>query len=556
MLIIRPIVIAAWTAVWLATVLVVWPSWATPKRLADAGAPASGPAGGASAPEGPAALQLPLSLQQSVVLALQNNLEVKVERLNPLIREEDVRREAGAFFSPRLTFEAGADRSQRPSGSVLAGAQVLESRNIDVNAGVSMRSITGGVVSLDFRNKRLETNSVFQLFDPQYTSELALTLTHPLLKNFGVDLNGLRIKVARNNVAISKQQLAATVIDLIADVQQAYWDLVLATSDLAARRQAVEVAQHLQRRTEELVARGRLPALAMLQAKATALERQLDLQAGEDAFANAEARLKALLNLDQTPLPAEVTLLPSDAPRSEARAISVEDGVKAALANRPEVSQAKLDQENKRLGMALAKNQRLPELNLVGSVGLSGLSGTPTSTPFSTIIIGGVPLDTFLAAGQSLRSFEGGYEDALGKMLSGDFISYRVGVTVQIPLGNQTARSELVKAMLEMEKAKAFMQTLEQKIRLEVERIARGVKSTLRAIEGGQALRTLAQRQLEMARDGLELGVSSVTDVIEAQKNFILAQRDELKAVIEYNKMLALWEKVTGTSLARFNVTL
>jgi outer membrane protein TolC len=467
-----------------------------------------------------------------------------------------VRREAGAFFSPRLTFEAGADRSQRPSGSVLAGAQVLESRNIDVNAGVSMRSITGGVVSLDFRNKRLETNSVFQLFDPQYTSELALTLTHPLLKNFGVDLNGLRIKVARNNVAISKQQLAATVIDLIADVQQAYWDLVLATSDLAARRQAVEVAQHLQRRTEELVARGRLPALAMLQAKATALERQLDLQAGEDAFANAEARLKALLNLDQTPLPAEVTLLPSDAPRSEARAISVEDGVKAALANRPEVSQAKLDQENKRLGMALAKNQRLPELNLVGSVGLSGLSGTPTSTPFSTIIIGGVPLDTFLAAGQSLRSFEGGYEDALGKMLSGDFISYRVGVTVQIPLGNQTARSELVKAMLEMEKAKAFMQTLEQKIRLEVERIARGVKSTLRAIEGGQALRTLAQRQLEMARDGLELGVSSVTDVIEAQKNFILAQRDELKAVIEYNKMLALWEKVTGTSLARFNVTL
>jgi outer membrane protein TolC len=556
MLIIRPIVIAAWTAVWLATVLVVWPSWATPKRLADAGAPASGPAGGASAPEGPAALQLPLSLQQSVVLALQNNLEVKVERLNPLIREEDVRREAAAFFSPRLTFEAGADRSQRPSGSVLAGAQVLESRNIDVNAGVSMRSITGGVVSLDFRNKRLETNSVFQLFDPQYTSELALTLTHPLLKNFGVDLNGLRIKVARNNVAISKQQLAATVIDLIADVQQAYWDLVLATSDLAARRQAVEVAQHLQRRTEELVARGRLPALAMLQAKATALERQLDLQAGEDAFANAEARLKALLNLDQTPLPAEVTLLPSDAPRSEARAISVEDGVKAALANRPEVSQAKLDQENKRLGMALAKNQRLPELNLVGSVGLSGLSGTPTSTPFSTIIIGGVPLDTFLAAGQSLRSFEGGYEDALGKMLSGDFISYRVGVTVQIPLGNQTARSELVKAMLEMEKAKAFMQTLEQKIRLEVERIARGVKSTLRAIEGGQALRTLAQRQLEMARDGLELGVSSVTDVIEAQKNFILAQRDELKAVIEYNKMLALWEKVTGTSLARFNVTL
>lgn len=540
----------------IALLIAVLSLWLAPHLSAQAAKAAAGEnvQGGVQA-EGSTAT-LPLTLQQGVILALHNNMEIKVERLTPLIRAEDVRKEAGAFFSPRLGFEASADRSQRPSGSVLAGADVLESQNVDVNTGISVRSITGGVVSVDFRNKRLETNSVFQIFDPQYTAELALTLSHPLLKNFGIDLNSTRIKVAQNNLELSKQQLTVAVSNLVADVQQAYWDLVLAINDLAARRRALEVAQHLERRTADLVAKGRLPALATLQANATVLERDIDLQAGEHALENAEQRLKALLNLEQTPLPADLVILPTDVPVSEPRTISVEEGIKQALANRPEVSQAKLDQENKRLGVALAKNQRLPELNFVGSVGLSGLSGTLTESPFTTITIGGVPLDTFLGTAQDLRSFEGGYGDALGKMLSGDFLSYRVGVTVSIPLGNQVARSELAKARLEAEKAKAFAQVIEQRIVLEVERVARGLKSTWRAIEGVQALRTLAQRQLEMAQDGLELGVSSVTDVIEAQKNFTLAQRDELRAIIEYNKMLILWEKATGTVLARFNIAL
>jgi hypothetical protein len=146
---------------------------------------------------------LPISLEHSVVLALQNSMDIKIERLSPLIREEEIRREAGVFLAPRMSVEAGTDRSQRPAGSVLAGAQVLDTQNLDVNTGVSMRSLTGGAVSVDFRNKRFETNSVFQLFDPQYTSELALTLTHPLLRNFGVGVNGLRIKVAQNNLQIS-----------------------------------------------------------------------------------------------------------------------------------------------------------------------------------------------------------------------------------------------------------------------------------------------------------------------------------------------------------------
>jgi outer membrane protein TolC len=455
-----------------------------------------------------------------------------------------------------MGFEASTDRSLRVAGSVLAGAQVLETENLDVNTGVSMRSITGGVVSLDFRNKRFETNSVFQLFDPQYTAELALTLSHPLLKNFGIGFNEVRIKVAQNNREISKYQLKATVMNLVVDVQQTYWDLVLAAGDLATRRHSLDVARHLERRTAEMISQGRLPAISLLQAKTAVLEREIDLLAGENASADVQARFKALLNLDKVVAPAEYTLVPADAPRVEPMAVSIEEGLKSALAKRPEFFQAKLDQENRVLGERFARNQQMPELNFIGSIGLSGLSGSPAPNPFTTTTIGGVPVPTLLPDGQGTSAYDGGYGAALGKLASGDFMSYKVGLSVQIPLGNQSARSDAAKSRLEVERSKMLLQALEQKIALEIERVARGITNSLRAVEGARALRDLTERKLAMAQEGLELGAASVTDVIEAQKNVHLAERDELKAVIEYQKTTVFWERSTGIVLERFHIEL
>jgi len=498
--------------------------------------------------------EFPLSLYQGVLLALQNNLDVRLERLTPLIGQEEVRKEAGVFFSPRVSVDAGGDRSLRPTGTVLAGAQILETQNVDLNTGVSMRSNTGGVVSLDFRNKRFESNSAFQTFDPQYTAELALTLTHPLLKNFGIGVNSTRLKIAQNSAEMSKHQLKSVVISLISDVQQTYWDLVMARSDLTARRQSIEVTQYLQKRAEEMVAGKRLPAIAILQAKSAVLEREIDLVAAENAFEDAQERLKSLLNLRTVVDPPRLVIVPTDPPTFQLRTVAVEDGLKSALANRPELLQAKLEQENRALGVNAAKNQMLPEVNFVGSVGLSGLSGSPSDFPFSSVTIGGVPIETSLA--DNRNAFEGGYGEALSKLFSGSFVSYKVGLSVQIPLGNQSARSEVARARLEAEKARGLVQSVEQKIALEVDRVARAVNGSAKAIEGVKGLRELAERKLQMAQDGLNLGVSSVTDVLEAEKNLTLAKRDELKVLIDYQKRLILWERVTSATLEHFQITL
>jgi outer membrane protein TolC len=187
-------------------------------------------------------------------------------------------------------------------------------------------------------------------------------------------------------------------------------------------------------------------------------------------------------------------------------------------------------------------------------VGLSGLSGSPTDLQFSTITIGGIPVGTALSGDRS--AFDGGYGEALSQLLSGGFVSYKVGVTVQIPLGTQLARGELARARLEVEKARGVVQSVEQKIALEVDRAARAVNSSATAIEAVRALRQLAAQKLQMAQDGLESGVSSVTDVVQAEKDVTLAERDELKVFIDYQKKLVLWEKITSGTLERFQITL
>lgn len=509
-------------------------------------ASAAGDGGGSGAAAGQAeeGETVPLSLRESVFLALRNNVEIRIERMNPQIREEELKKEEGAFFYPRVSFEVSNAQASKPAGTVLAGSDVVETESFDFNTGIKSRMPTGGLLSLDFKNKRLESNSAFQILVPQYTSDLALTLVHPLLKNFGVGVNKTKLKVTRNTLDLSKHQLQVVVTNIVSEVQQTYWNLMLATTDLEVRRRSLEFAQLLERRAEAMVAAGRLPAMAILQAKIGVKEREIDLLAGENAFKDAQAQLKALLNFGRDAERTKRTIVPLDRPPFEVKVVSLNETLKVALERRPELAQAKLDLDNKQLLRKLAKNQMLPDLNFVGSVGFSGLAGTPNPQT-----------QTIIEAVQGPNPFQGGYGDALERLFSGDFFSYNVGVTLEVPLGGQTT-SDYRKTRLEVEKSTFFLQTLQKRITLEVETAVRGVEAALKAVEGARALKELAQRRLQMAQEGFELGVMPLTAVLEAQKDLAVAERNEMKAIVEYNRVLILVDKVTGATLERFDIVL
>lgn len=485
---------------------------------------------------------LPLTLQDAAHLALSNNPEIKTERLTPLIREEEIRGERAAFH-PVFTTEGSTDRSETQTSSQLAGGTTLETDNINFNTGIRTRLATGTVASLEFLNRRAESNSSFQLLSPVYTSSLVFTLTQPLLKNLGFGVNQTRIKIAENNLRGSRQQLQLTVANILTDVENTYWDLVMALKELELRRRALELTQRLAQSTREQVAEGRLPEIALLQVRTTVLEKERDLVQAEGARKDAMSRLTDLLNLDRD---SNRVIAPLDQPTSDVKQIDVDQALGDALLKRPELQQAKLDRQNKNLAYRFARNQLLPQLDIFGSVGLSGLAGTPA--------LQDQQVQTVLGPTTVPSSSEGGYGTALSNLSSGGFPTWRIGITLTIPIGNVHARSELRKAELDLEKAERSIAIVERRITLEVNTLAYQLPSALKLIESAKALREQVQRQLEMAQEQFQLGLVPMTAAIEAQRELTSAERGELKAIIDYNRLLALFDKTTGAILEKFRV--
>ena len=500
---------------------------------------------------------LPLTLHDVAYLALLNNREIKIERLTSRIAEQEIRRE-GAVFHPIYSLESSTSNSQSASGTALAGISTPQAESVNWSSSLKAKLLSGAVASLDFINSKTDGNSEFLTLNPQYSSSLAFTLTQPLLKDFGPRINTIKIKVATNTLGISRYQLQSKVANILTDVENTYWDLVLAFKDMEIRRRALQLTHQLAQRTKELVDEGLLPETANLQARVSVVQREGDVLVAENALRDTLSRLKELLNLGPG---ADLPILPLDQPTLETKNIDIPQAVKDALRRRPEIPQVKLDLENKNLTLDFAKNQQLPQLNLFGSYGWSGLAGTPTgpqSFKISVPIFRGRSL-TFnistpiLTTGPNL---DGGYGTSLENLFSGDFPAWKVGMNLTIPLGNVAAKSLLTRAELDRQKSELTLQNVETAIVLEVERAANQVQTALKLIDVAKALKDQTQRRLDMIQEQFDLGLASMSAVVEAQRDLAAAEREEIKSLVDYNKLLAVFGRATGITLEKYRVDL
>ncbi|OGT26273.1 MAG: hypothetical protein A2Z17_01340 [Gammaproteobacteria bacterium RBG_16_66_13] len=495
---------------------------------------------------------LPLTLQDVVYLALLNNRDVKIERLNPEVAATGVS-QARAVFDPSLSMEATTGHAETGEGNLLSGSPTPASDSINWSAGLKARLISGAMASLDFKNSRTESNSTFLTLNPQYTSSLLFTLTQPLLREFGPSVNTIRIKVARNNATMSRYLLQSRIAGVLANAETSYWDLVLGFKERDIRRKALGLAQRLVDRTRGLVQEGLLPEIALLQAETSLEQRGSELKAATNALADAIGRLQDALNLDST---ADVQIVPLDQPTLDAPAIHLEQVVKDALARRPELSQVKLDLKNWNLQAELAKNQMLPQLNLLFSYGWTGVAGESTSV--LDLLENHPTAQQFFAqraTQASQSSLEGGYGQALENLVAGANPSWKVGFNFTMPLGNVAAKSELSKASVEVRKASLTVRDVERKITVEVERAARQVQTSRTTVDGTRALRQQTERRLEMAQEQFDSGLAPMSAVLEAQQDLATGEREEWRAIVDYNKTLVLFDKAIGATLDKYGVT-
>lgn len=519
--------------------------------------------GGAASPVGAQGLpgkpldSLPLTREDVAYLALLNSRDLKVERFNSRIIEQDIANELSAFH-PAFSMESSGGKSTNLSGSALSGADVSQVDTANWSSGIRAKLISGATASFDFANSHVDNNSSFLTVNPQYQSSLTLTLTQPLLKNFGPSVNSWRIKVAENNAGISRYQLEARVANTLTDAENTYWDLAMTFKDLEIRGRALDLTRDLAKRTEELVSEGMMPETALLQAKTTVLQREADVLGAQNALEDTRGRLKDLLNFAPGGNP---LIVPLDQPSVDARSIDIEQAVKDALAKRPELPQVRLDLKNKDVVLGYAKNQVLPQLNLFGSYGLMGLAGEPVAATNPTITI---PItarrtltvtvsDVFASASNATV---GDYQTALGNLFSGNYPTWKVGVNLTYPIGNVGAESQLKKAELDLQKAELTVKNVERSIALEVQRLGNQIQSTFKLIEAARAFREQAQVRLNVTRDEFQMGMVSLSTVVEVQRDLVTAERDEWKTIVDYNKIIVLFERATGAMLERYRVDL
>lgn len=479
-------------------------------------------------------MKLPLSLEKAIQMALENNLEVIIEKINPQIREAEVDVERG-IFDPSVKLSPSRNKSVRQTGSFLAGADALTVENTDLSANVGQKIPLGGTYGLKFSLNNLESSSRFQTLRPQHTTNLDLSLTQPLFKNFGVDVTKSRIKIAKNNEETSKSRFEEKVMDILALAENTYWDLVFSIGELDVRRQSLKLAEDLIQINKAQVAVGVLAPIEILQAETSAAARETDVIVAESAVHDVMDRLKKIIDLSRDPILRDAIIDPTDKAPFVVKEILVDESVAEALERNPAIRQKNFEIETRKTNLLVARNAVRPTVDFQGGFGLNGLSGKSIGAP--------LPL-------------EGGAGESLENLFSGDFLQWQFGINFEFPLGNRVAKNNRVKATLELDKSRQELKNIEQNLILSVREAVRAVATNVKRVNSTRIASKLAERQLDAEQKKFNVGLSTNFRVLTFQDDLAKARSIEIKAIIDYNKSLVNLDRLKGAILERNNVEL
>lgn len=484
------------------------------------------------------------SLQECVALALKNNTDLQIRRLAPVNAAAGVRR-ARAIFDPALFADLTRDRSVQLAQSISEFTSVLATQFTDnFGGGIGLRKLllTGGQVSVAWRSNRNKANpSVLNQYEPEYTTTLGLSLNQPLLRDFGWGYSLLRVEIAQNTEQTDYYRYLASIADVIARVEEAYWNLVLAQQSVKVEEQGLALARELQRQNEGKFKVGALPQTAVLEARAEVARREANLLLVQNAVANTRDVLRALVNAPDATDQALIRIDPADIPMVVPYDIDLGRSLKTAIEQRPEIVAARLEVRGVGLQRKIAENQLLPRVNVVGGLGLNGLSGTavaPQPTPFA------VPNPIGI----------GGYGRALELLPDGRFYNYSVGAVIEVPIDNAQAKADYAQANVGFEQSRLALRRLEEGVTLEIKTAVTDLLTDLKTIDATRIARELEEENVRNQYARYEVGLATTKDLLDYLERLTRAQFREVQALTEYNSDLARMRRVEGTLLTARNV--
>jgi outer membrane protein len=537
-----------------------------------------------------------LSSQDVVALALENSLDIEVQRYAPLLALEVLRRAEGGgllrnpgqgvaagpvsvslagvsvntngapasttsgvnssvltqlgpnipTFDPTITAFGNFQHVTIPqSNTVITGTTALVESIRSYQASYSQNFHWGMSGQFTYSSTEQSVNSSYFSLNPYTNGSLDLQVTQPLLYGFGAAVNTRNIRVQRNNLKVTALQFKEQVITTVTAVLNLYWDLVSFNQDLRARQEEVSTAQQLLDNNRRQVQIGTVAEIEVTRAQSQLYAAKQDLLISQTNILQQETILKNALSRQgvATSELAEVHILPLDQiviPQSD-ESRPVETLVTEALKNRVEIEQAKLNIDSKKMNLIGIRNELKPTLNAFAELTNNGLTGS--ITPLG-VAEGGIPYLT------------GGYGNLLAQEFRRNFPNYSAGISLNIPLRNRAAQSDYATSEIEIRQDQLSMQKQINQIRVDVQNAMIGLQQARARYDAAVQGRRLSQETFDGDKKKLDLGASTSYQVVQDQRDLSSAESSEAQAMANYTHAQIALDQALGRTLDVNHVSL
>ena len=503
-----------------------------PPPAAPPAAPPAVTAAQPTAPPVPTGPVRPLSIDEAVRLALEQNLGVQVERINPQLQDLSIE-QARTAWRPSLSAGVTAQSQDSPPNSFLSGASdKISSTSTGGNFAIGQLLPWGTSYSVGYDSNRFTTNNSFASFNPQVGANLDLAVVQPLLRGFRIDNARYQLMVSQKNREIADVDLQQTIALTVRSVKIAYWDYKYALASLEVSRQSLDLAQESLRNTRTRVEIGTLAPIDVIQAEAEVAQREEAVILAEASIGQTEDRLRSLIFDPNTPDFWSMRLELTDPVPFQVQAVDLDAAIRRALAERTDLAQSKKSIERTSYAERFYKDQTLPAVDVRLDYNATGLAGTQLvrgEGAFPPPVIGEI---------------EKPYSDLLSDVFSSQFPTWRFSAIVSYPLGQSTADASLARTRLETRQSQTNLRNLELQVATQVRDAGRQLVANSKRVDATRASRVLAERRLEAEEKKFAAGMSTSFLVFQAQRDLALARNTELRAVLDYTTSQVDYETV------------
>jgi outer membrane protein TolC len=513
--------------------------------------------------------QTPITLNEAIGLALKNNNDIDSSRIDVKIAEYNLTGARGVY-DPVLSSESYFESRTTPTSSTISGGVNGSVNQKDATGTASLNGFSpfgGGSYRLDFSSTRLTTSNQNATLNPQFPSALVATYAQPLWRGLRFDNNRRLIEIAKKNLSLTDAQFRQRAIDVIAQVQQSYWDLTFSLRNLQVQIDAVKQARLQVESNQRLVAQGVLAPIDIVAASTQVTTFEQNVYTAQEAVTRAENTLKTLILPNRTASLWARPLTPVTTVSLEPPRIPLEQALTSALRNRPELAQLQTNAEINRIDTRYFKELTKPQIDLVGTYTSAGLAGTPTpprqsssNTTTGEIIdrvnllsasAGLPPLNaTIITASSTVPpNLVGGLRQSLTNLFQRDYPTYNVGVRVSLPLRNRTAEANLGSSLAQGNRIVNQRAQQEQIIEAEVRNATQSLRSSEARLAAAAAARSSSELQYESEQRQFRAGTSTVFLVLQRQTELLAARGRELQAQTDLNKAIADFQHAIGNTL-------